>query len=92
MPVVRGEIDEVHRFIIGYFADKQRMIRMQDWKYIYYPQIRREQLFYLGNDPFEQNDLSGDRRAAGIRDELRAEMIQWLKNHGDPLEYDSGGQ
>ena len=92
MPVVRGEIDEIHRFIIGYFADKQRMIRMQDWKYIYYPQVRREQLFFLGQDPLERNDLSGDRRTAGIRDELRVEMIQWLKNHGDPLKYDSGGQ
>ena len=87
MPVVRGEIDEIHRFIIGYFADKQRMIRMQNWKYISYPQVEREQLFFLGNDPFELNDLSRDRRAAWIRDELRGEMIQWLQNHGDPLEF-----
>ena len=54
--------------------------------------ISREQLFFLGQDPLERNDLSGDRRTAGIRDELRVEMIQWLKNHGDPLKYDSGGQ
>jgi len=90
MPAVRGEVDEVHRFIIGYFADKQRMIRMHDWKYIYYPQAEREQLFFLGNDPFELVDLSRDNRSAQIRDELRQEMIQWLQNHGDPLQYDNG--
>jgi arylsulfatase A-like enzyme len=87
MPAVRGEIDEIHRFIIGYFADKQRMIRMHDWKYIYYPQIQREQLFFLANDPFELKDLSRDRRTVHVRDELRREMIQWLQNHGDPIEY-----
>ena len=85
MPVVRGELDEVYNFIIGYFGDKQRMIRMQGWKYISYPQVDREQLFSLRDDPHELKNLVDRRSLQGIKQQLKNEMEVWLQNHGDPL-------
>ena len=85
MPILRNELREVYPFIIGYFHDQQRMIRMQNWKYIYYPAVQREQLFHLGSDPFEMHDLAGSKRATSVKNQLREEMIVWLQNHGDPL-------
>lgn len=85
MPILRNELQEVYPFIIGYFNDKQRMIRMQNWKYIYYPMLKHEQLFHLGSDPHEIRDLANNKRTANLKNQLREEMIVWLQNHGDPL-------
>jgi arylsulfatase A-like enzyme len=85
MPILRNELSEVYPFIIGYFHDQQRMIRMQNWKYIYYPAVQREQLFHLGSDPYEMHDLASSKRATNVKNQLREEMIVWLQNHGDPL-------
>jgi arylsulfatase A-like enzyme len=85
MPILRNELKEVYPFIIGYYHDQQRMIRMQSWKYIYYPALEREQLFYLGSDPNEMRDLSNSKRTLGVKTQLREEMIVWLQNHGDSL-------
>src|SRR5690606_2115629 len=46
-PVLQGDADEVHPFIVGYFADSQRMIRGDRYKYIWYPKVGEEQLFDL---------------------------------------------
>jgi arylsulfatase A-like enzyme len=85
MPILRTELKEVYPFIIGYYHDKQRMIRMQNWKYIYYPALKREQLFHLISDPYEMRDLSNSKRTLNVKTQLREEMIVWLQNHGDSL-------
>ena len=85
MPILRNELREVYPFIIGYYHDQQRMIRMQNWKYIYYPALEREQLFHLGSDPNEMRDLSNSKRTLGVKTQLREEMIVWLQNHCDSL-------
>jgi arylsulfatase A-like enzyme len=85
MPILRNELKEVYPFIIGYYHDQQRMIRTQNWKYIYYPALEREQLFHLGSDPNEMRDLSNSKRTLGVKTQLREEMIVWLQNHGDSL-------
>jgi choline-sulfatase len=61
------------------------MVRSQDWKLIYYPMIRKTQLFNLANDPEELNDLAADPAQA----ERIAAMMQELEGLkamvGDPL-------
>ncbi|QEG43190.1 Arylsulfatase [Roseimaritima ulvae] len=47
VPVLRGDQDQVHKYVFGYFRDFQRMIRGERWKLIHYPQIDRYQLFDL---------------------------------------------
>lgn len=85
MPVIRGEIEAVYPFVIGYFRDSQRMIRMQNWKLIDYPQAERAQLFHLGTDPHELKNLALNKKYSEFAEQLRDEMNTWLQNHGDPL-------
>lgn len=87
-PILRGERDEGHEFIYGYFTDTQRGVRSADgWKYIVYPRIGREQLFDLNRDPFELEDLSGSTNAEhrerfhGLQDRVE----KWRRVTGDPL-------
>jgi arylsulfatase A-like enzyme len=83
--VLRGEDDSIHDYVFGHFADSQRMIRGDRWKLIRYPQVDREQLFDLHEDPFELNDLSTDARHAEWLARLRAELAAWQERVGDPL-------
>ena len=76
--VIRGEQQEVYPFVVGYFADSQRMIRTEHWKYIWYPQIEREQLFDLVGDPHELDDLSDDPARDVIKTKLRSDLHAWL--------------
>src|SRR5207248_439084 len=60
VPILRGDKQEIHPFIVAYFQDSQRMIREGEWKLIWYPKIERWQLFNVANDPSELRDLIGE--------------------------------
>ncbi|NLF69460.1 MAG: sulfatase-like hydrolase/transferase [Candidatus Anammoximicrobium sp.] len=85
VPVLRGQQDQVYPFIVGYFADSQRMIRRGRWKLVWYPQAEREQLFDLERDPYEIDDLSERPEQQATRAELRSQLKRWLREQGDPL-------
>lgn len=85
VPVLRGQQDEIHPFIVGYFSDSQRMIRRGRWKLIWYPQADREQLFDLEQDPHEMADLAERPEQQATRTELRSQLERWLREQGDPL-------
>ena len=82
---LRGEKDEGHRLVFGYFMDVQRMVRDDRWKLICYPKIGREQLFDLSRDPLERDDLSADPGSQAVRDALRGELLAWQARVHDPL-------
>lgn len=48
------------RLLFGYIQDDGGLYMVTDgnWKYVYYSQDRREQLFHLADDPHELHDLS----------------------------------
>jgi arylsulfatase A-like enzyme len=83
--VIAGKADAVYPFTVGYFSNTQRMIRTDRWKYIWYPQAGREQLFDLQQDPYEQHSLDKSPRQAGRMKELREQLLSWLRDHNDPL-------
>jgi arylsulfatase A-like enzyme len=85
VPVARGQQREIYPFIVGYFADSQRMIRSGRWKLIWYPQADREQLFDLERDPRELDDLSQRPEQQARRTALRRQLDRWLREQGDPL-------
>ena len=76
--VIRGKADSVYSEIYGYFRDKQRMVRDKRFKLIHYPHIDRHQLFDLQKDPYERNDLSGDKSHAKVFRELQEKLTTWL--------------
>ncbi|MBI1899715.1 MAG: sulfatase-like hydrolase/transferase [Planctomycetia bacterium] len=83
--VVHGKKDTHHPFVVGYFQDKQRAIRSERWKLIWYPQLAREQLFDVAADPDEKHDLAGGDQYAAIQAELRRQLREWLAARRDPL-------
>ncbi len=52
------------------------------WKYIYFPEGGREQLFDLETDPDEITDLAGEEAHAAKRDEMRAELTRLHQERG----------
>ena len=83
--VLRDPANEVHPFVVGCFQDSQRMIREGDWKLIWYPKVKREQLFNVGTDPHELKDLAADPSQGERTRDLRGKLLTWLKEHGDSL-------
>jgi arylsulfatase A-like enzyme len=80
-PVIRGERDEIHPFIVGYFQDSQRMIRAGRWKLVWYPKIDRWQLFDVSTDPHELADRIADPDQHERVADLRGKLAAWLKDH-----------
>ena len=77
-PLLRHQSDRVHDFVTGMFTDTQRMICDVRWKFVLYPQVGREQLFDLQNDPHELHDLSADAALAPRRDGLKRKLAELL--------------
>jgi arylsulfatase A-like enzyme len=73
---LQGREPEVH--------GKAVMIRSKDWKY-----VRRlydtDELYDLGNDPDEVNNLIGDPSLASVRDGLLAAIATWFIETGDQV-------
>jgi arylsulfatase A-like enzyme len=84
-PVLRGDADNHHAHIFGYFRDSQRMVRGDRWKLIVYPQAGRRQLFNVVDDPQELSDLSADPAQAGTIRRLQAELADWQRRVGDTV-------
>ena len=84
-PAIKGEKEQVHPFVVGYFRTFQRMIRDTSWKYIEYPAVGRQQLYHLTDDPDELKDLSNDPRYASKKESLTAALHEWMAATGDPI-------
>ncbi|MEQ8785462.1 MAG: sulfatase-like hydrolase/transferase [Pirellulaceae bacterium] len=83
--VIAGEEKSVYPHVFCYFRDKQRMLRTDRWKVVYYPHLDRYQLFDLKNDPLEMNDLSGDAAHRETFDEMRRKLREEQAAMNDPV-------
>jgi arylsulfatase A-like enzyme len=79
-----GSTDPVHPYVFCYFRDQQRMVRDDRWKLIYYPHLKRYQLFDLINDPNELRDLAGDAQFADVQSEMLSKLRRSQQEFGDP--------
>lgn len=86
LPVVRGEKEAVYESIYGSYRHFQRMLRRDDYKLIYYPHIRKTQLFDMNKDPNELTNLAGEPRYQAMIEEMMAELEVWKRLVGDPLD------
>lgn len=86
VPLVRGEKQTIYDSIYGSYRHFQRMLRTNEYKLIYYPHLKKTQLFDMVNDPDELNNLAGaPAHKAGIA-EMMKELEVWKEKVGDPLE------
>jgi len=84
--ILRGNQPKASRqTAYGYFYDRQRMIRTDRWKLIYYPRLDRHQLFDLQADPHERHDVSANAEHADRLHRLRSQMEQWFRSRGDTV-------
>jgi arylsulfatase A-like enzyme len=74
-----------HEAIFCSYRDVQRMVRVGDWKLIWYPKAGRWQLFNLKTDADEMNDLSAVGRYSGTLKDLAGRLSADMKRKGDPL-------
>ena len=58
------------------FIPASEALVRKDWKYFYWPEFEREQLFDLKNDPIEENDLAADPKHAERLKEMRARFAK----------------
>lgn len=56
------------------FIPASEALVRKDWKYFYWPDFDREQLFHLTEDPIEENDLAGDPAHAKQLAEMREQF------------------
>lgn len=55
----------------NFIPTSEALVR-KDWKYFYWPEFDREQLFHISEDPHEENDLVNDPAQAKQLAEMRA--------------------
>ena len=60
---------------IDFIPASEALVR-KDWKYIYWPDFKLEQLFDLRNDPLEENDLISDAKYGLVLGEMRKRFAE----------------
>ena len=82
MPLVRGDHDQHYETIYGAYVNFQRMITSDGYKLIVYPQIGKQRLFHVAEDPWELKDLIAD---PSQQDRIRAltEKLKQLQREMD---------
>ena len=84
-PVIEGQEKKIYDQVFGYFNDKQRMVRTDRWKLIYYPHLQRYQLFDVKSDPHELKDLTNMPAHRDIKEHLKTVLLRWQQEVDDPL-------
>jgi len=75
--------------MFGWLNTVQRSIRTRQHKLIFYPQIRRFQVFDLDKDPWEMHDLVADPAYTQVKADLIARLKQMQRELGDPMDIDN---
>jgi len=71
--------------MFGWLADVQRSIRTSRYKLIFYPKIKRYQVFDLQKDPWEIKDLSNEAEYASVKKDLVSRLKSMQCTLGDPM-------
>ncbi len=87
LPYLNGEKTEsVYDEIYGCYKDLQRMIRVDGFKLIAYPEAGKLRLYDMENDPLEMNDLAGEPGRKEQIHTLFAELVKLGQTMDDKLD------
>ena len=75
-PAWRSEFFYEHAPAAGGRIPPSEALVRKDWKYMYWPEAKYEQLFNLTADPREENDLARDVKHAAKLDEMRKQFAE----------------
>lgn len=82
-PVWEGRAVSVRESLFLTYEDIQRAVRDERWKLIRYPKINYTQLFDLGSDPHELNNLAGDPEQAPRIVRMQTLLREWQARTDD---------
>lgn len=82
-PMLTGKSSGPRDAIMLSYQESQRAVRQEDWKWIVYPQVGKEQLFNLKDDPQEMHDRSADPGQQQRIDSLKSRLVEMQKEFGD---------
>ena len=80
-----GKGGKGEEIVYGCYQDMQRLVRSQTHKLIFYPKLKRYQLFDLVKDPHEISDQFKNPSYKKIKTELMQALTQKRKELGDGL-------
>jgi arylsulfatase A-like enzyme len=83
IPVIKGK--ESYSSIYGAYKDKQRMIRKDNFKLVWYPDSETYLMFDLNEDPYEMNNLMDKKNKKPIFEELKRELYNQQLKLNDPM-------
>ena len=89
--IIENPESELNRFIVTELATdpknpewKGRMIRMNQYKYnLYSKGESNEQLFDIAKDPGEMNNLASEPALQKVKELLRKNLVNWMKQTND---------
>ncbi len=85
MPILRGERKQLSESICIYDEyGPVRMIRTEQWKYVYRHSHGPDDLFHLTEDPDERANLADDPGYQDVRRELLGMMDEWFARYVIP--------
>jgi choline-sulfatase len=91
LPLVRGERTIQYPAICGAYRDKQRMVRLDRYKLIYYPSADVTLLFDLEEDPHEMKNLAQNPEYAETLRKCWETLKELQVEVGDPLDLEGKG-
>ncbi len=85
LPTLEGKpIDGQEQVVIFDEYGPVRMIRTEDWKYVYRHAHGPDDLFDLRSDPDERRNLAEDPEHADVKSELRRRLFDWFAQYAIP--------
>jgi len=75
--------------VYGAYTDRQRMIRVDDYKLIVYPYAGVRRLFNLADDPAEMNDLAAVPDQQERLDDMFEKLVKLQADMGDTLKLET---
>jgi len=84
-PLLRGEGHEQREDIVVFDEyGPTRMIRTRTHKYVHRYPYGPHELYDLGSDPDERENLWGQPQHAALAEELKGRLDDWFVHHADP--------
>ena len=69
------------RIVISDVPDMKKAIRTLDWKYIWWPTEKKQELFDLVGDPGELNNVAQDQSETARK--LHRQIEDWMKDNAE---------
>jgi len=93
LPVIKRDQPRVRETLFCAYKACQRMVRDERWKLIKYNAngVKNAQLFDLGADPDEVDNLAADPKCAEQLARMGKRLAEARKQFGDPFDFDSAG-